>query len=288
MIYSMTGFARSQHEDDWGSIVWELKSVNHRYLDISLYLPESLRSLENKIREQLRTHLGRGKVDARLKFTTGPKLGSQIAVNQELLQQLASLSNGIGKHFETGANVNPIDILRWPGIIQEDTNQLEPIYDKVLQQLEQAAQQLKTTRAQEGSAIKTMLTDRLDGIEQHVMSVRAAQPEMKANYRTNLLAKLTEVTDKLDSDRLEQEMVHFAQRTDVDEELDRLNAHVVEIRKVLDSGAQIGRRLDFFMQELNREANTLSSKSQSHFQTHSAVEMKVLIEQMREQVQNVE
>lgn len=287
MISSMTGFARHQHKGEWGSAIWELRSVNHRYLDLSVKVPDSFRALENDIREKIRGHLGRGKVEAYLKFQPGPALTSDLMLNEPLLQQLAQASTTIASHFGQVAT-ETTRLMQWPGLLQESSDQFQPVYDHILTGLDDAIGQLKNMRIAEGAAIKDMLTSRLSEIATHIGTVREHYPEILVSAKKNIIDKLAEVSDKLDNDRVEQEMVYFAQRIDVAEELDRLEAHVSEIQKVLEREENIGRRLDFFMQELNREANTLASKSQSIHQTHAAVDIKVLIEQMREQVQNIE
>lgn len=288
MIYSMTGFARSQHKGDWGTAIWELRSVNHRYLDVSIKMPDNLRDLENAVRERLREAFGRGKIEAYLKFQAGPAITSELNLNEQFVTQLSTATSTISTSFPSGATINVMDVLKWPGLIDLDTEALSAVHEHVLAALDEAIENLKEMRMQEGQAIAKMLTERLDEIAVIVKDVRKNYPTILAANQKKLVDRLAEVQEKLDKDRLEQEMVYFAQRIDVAEELDRLDAHLSEIKKVLKKGGLVGRRLDFFMQELNREANTLSSKSQVSEQTHASVDMKVLIEQMREQVQNVE
>lgn len=288
MLYSMTGFARSQLKEDWGSAVWELRSVNHRYLDVTIKMPESLRELENTVRERLRAELGRGKVEAYLKFKAGPAVASGVSLNEALLVQLAEAQTLLQDHLGQTISSDVTRLLQWPGLIVDDKAHLSQVHAPIMLGFDEALAGLKTMRSREGEAIKNMLSERLEKIAAHVVAVRSNYPEIIARLKQNLSDKLAEVMEKVDQDRLEQEMVYLAQRSDVAEELDRLDAHVSEIQKVLEREEQIGRRLDFYMQELNREANTLSSKSQGIGQTNAAVDIKVLIEQMREQVQNVE
>lgn len=288
MLYSMTGFARSQLKGDWGSAVWELRSVNHRYLDVSIKMPENLRELENSVRERLRVELGRGKVEAYLKFRAGPAVASGIALNEELLAQLAAAQSTLHQHLGQSLSADVTSVLQWPGLMVDNKDNLSQVHDPILAGFEEALAGLKAMRAREGAAIKAMLSERLVKIAEYVKVVRAQYPTVLERLKQNLHDKLVEVMEKVDQERLEQEMVYLAQRSDVAEELDRLDAHVDEIQQVLERDEHVGRRLDFYMQELNREANTLSSKSQSIGQTNAAVDIKVLIEQMREQVQNVE
>lgn len=288
MIYSMTGFARSQEKGDWGTAVWELRSVNHRYLDLSIKLPESLRDLENAVREKIREAFGRGKIEAYLKFQAGPAIAPELNLNERFVAQLSTATSTISASFPNAAMVNVMDVLKWPGLIELDTNAFSAVHEHVLAALDGAINNLKEMRQQEGQAIAKMLTERLDGIAVIVKDVRSNYPTILEANKKKIVDRLAELQEKLDNDRLEQEMVYFAQRIDVAEELDRLDTHLSEIKKVLNKGGLVGRRLDFFMQELNREANTLSSKSQVSEQTHASVDLKVLIEQMREQVQNVE
>src|SRR3989344_4608006 len=256
MIHSMTAFARRGTDTPWGTLTWELRSVNHRYLELGMRLPEELRALEPRVRELMQARLKRGKVDAGLWFTRAAATDAALDAGQvRRLQELAASAQR-----EAGAALAPL----------------------------RALDELADTRAREGARLQELLLARLMAMEKIVAGVHAVLPEMARLYRERLEARLKEVREGLDPARLEQEMVLFANRTDVAEELDRLNAHFAECRRVLNAGEQAGRRLDFLMQELNREANTLSSKSADLRQTNAAVELKVLIDQMREQIQNIE
>ncbi|MCB1827538.1 MAG: YicC family protein [Coxiellaceae bacterium] len=288
MIYSMTGFARHTIKGEWGSATWEIRSVNHRYCDISVKLPESFRECEPAIRRAIQAKISRGKIEALLKFSPSADVATGAMINHSLLHQLTGHTATLQRAFHQDVTVNAVDLLRWPGLLEDTEVSLSQLQQPILDGLEDAIDKLKDMRQQEGQAILAMLTERLVAISEIVTVCRSLQPLIKTRYREALLEKLSEVKEQLDQDRLEQEMVYFSQKIDVAEELDRLDAHVSEINNVLQRDDAVGRRLDFFMQELNREANTLSSKSQDQQQTHASVDLKVLIEQMREQVQNIE
>ena len=287
MIHSMTAFARREAETPWGTLTWELRSVNHRYLDLGMRLPEELRALEPRVRELMQARLKRGKVDAGLWFTRAAATDAALDAGQvRRLQELAASAQR-----EAGAVLAPlraIDVLRWPGVMQSAAIDVESLGGEALALLARALDELADTRAREGARLQELLLTRLAAMEKIVAGVHAVLPEMARLYRERLEARLKEVREGLDPARLEQEMVLFANRTDVAEELDRLNAHFAECRRVLNAGEQAGRRLDFLMQELNREANTLASKAADLRLTNASVELKVLIDQMREQIQNIE
>jgi uncharacterized protein (TIGR00255 family) len=288
MIFSMTAFARRETSIPAGHLAWELRSVNHRYLEIALRLPEELRALEPRIREQITEQIGRGRVDANLHWKPAEIAGDTFDVDVARVQRLAQALRSIG---QTGAATVPpstLELLRWPGVMRGATLDVEDLGRQTLTLLAQATAELRDTRAREGARLKQFMSERLDAVEQHVRTVRAVLPEVTQAYRERLNARLAEITTTLDPARLEQEIVLFANRTDVAEELERLDAHVQEARRALGGKGQIGRRLDFLMQEFNREANTLGSKSADLRVTNASVELKVLIEQMREQVQNIE
>ena len=287
MIHSMTAFARREAETPWGTLTWELRSVNHRYLDLGMRLPEELRALEPRVRELMQARLKRGKVDAGLWFTRAAATDAALDAGQvRRLQELAASAQR-----EAGAALAPlraIDVLRWPGVMQSAAIDVESLGGEALALLARALDELVDTRAREGARLQELLLARLAAMEKIVAGVRTVLPEMAKLYRERLETRLQEVKEQLDPARMEQEIVLFANRTDVAEELDRLNAHLAECRRVLAAGEQAGRRLDFLMQELNREANTLASKSADLRQTNASVELKVLIDQMREQIQNIE
>ena len=287
MIHSMTAFARREAETSWGTLTWELRSVNHRYLELGIRLPEELRALEPRVRELMQARLKRGKVDAGLWFTRAAATDAALDAGQvRRLQELAASAQR-----EAGAPLAPlraIDVLRWPGVMQSAAIDVESLGGEALALLARALDELADTRAREGARLQELLLTRLAAMEKIVAGVHVVLPEMARLYRERLDARLKEVREGLDPARLEQEIVLFANRTDVAEELDRLNAHFAECRRVLNAGEQAGRRLDFLMQELNREANTLASKAADLRLTNASVELKVLIDQMREQIQNIE
>lgn len=288
MIFSMTAFARRERATPWGSLAWELRSVNHRYLEVALRLPEELRGLEPKVREGVAERITRGRVDASLYWK--PDQSGAQAIELDTVQ-LARVTDAIKALGQTGAAIAPaaaLDLLRWPGVIRTQTLDIDGLNREALTLLTQTLDELRETRAREGARLKQFMLERLAAVEEHVKAVQIVLPDALKAFRERLDARLAEVSASLDRSRLEQEIVLFANRMDVAEELERLAAHVQEARRALDGGGQIGRRLDFLMQEFNREANTLGSKSADLRVTNAAVELKVLVEQMREQVQNVE
>lgn len=288
MIQSMTAFARSQGQGKWGNAVCEVRSINHRYLELVVRLPDTLHALEAPMRECLRNYIKRGKVECYLRYQPGDVIGAEITINTHLAQQLCQGSEVIRKFLTNVAPVNPMDILQWPGILQITELDLEAIGEEVLQLLEKALKDLVTARAREGEELKQLFLQRLESMKAEVVKVRSHMPEILQQQRKKLVERFTDAKLEFDSGRLEQEIVLFTQKIDVSEELDRIDAHISEVRHNLKHGGVIGRRLDFLMQELNREANTLGAKSTDVATTRASVELKVLIEQMREQVQNVE
>jgi len=284
----MTAFARQETRADWGTAVWELRSVNHRYLDIFVRMPEELRALETQVREQVAARLRRGKVECFLRFQAMPGEAATIELNSELAEQLAHASREVDQMLYNPAPIHSMDVLRWPGVVATPSLDLEAIGAAVLAVLGRALDEIVQTRSREGEKIAAFLGERLDAVLPPLASVRERLPAVIQGMRDKLHARLAELKAEVDEQRLEQEIVIFAQKVDVAEELDRIETHVAEVRRVLGQGQPAGRRLDFLMQELNREANTLSSKSADAETTRVAVELKVIIEQMREQAQNVE
>jgi uncharacterized protein (TIGR00255 family) len=289
MIRSMTGFARREHSGPWGALTWELRAVNHRYLEVGCRLPEELRSAEGDFRQAVAVALRRGKVDCTLNYRASPEAQGAIEINEALVKQLLARAKHItALARQKSTSINPLDVLRWPGVVQDRGSEVGPLLIAAQASLSEALRLLTESRAREGDRIRDLLLQRCAALLALVDSVIARLPEVRARIRTRLTEKLAQLGGEPNPERLEQELVILAQKMDVDEELDRLKSHVAEIRKALDGSEPAGRRLDFLMQELNREANTLSSKSQDADTTRAAVDMKVLIEQMREQVQNVE
>jgi uncharacterized protein (TIGR00255 family) len=289
MIRSMTGFARRERQGPWGTLTCELRTVNHRYLEVSLRLPEDLRSLESDARQALSASLRRGKVDAGLYLRSTAALATSLELNQPLLEQLLQRADDIAVRLgERGGPASPFDVLRWPGVVREAERDVGPLAAEAIALLKETVEELNGSRAREGARIRELLQSRCQGLVEGVALVRARLPEVSARIRARVSERIAQLGTQVDPERLEQELVLLAYKMDVEEELDRLGSHVTETLRVLDSSEPAGRRLDFLMQELNREANTLSSKSQDVETTRAGVDMKVLIEQMREQVQNVE
>ncbi len=283
----MTAFARESENTEQGVLTVELRSVNHRYLDLSLKMPETLRALEPKVRELAGARVARGKLDCMFRIQSHPGRAAELKVNNQQLQQLLAATVQITDKFET-RQPSPLEILQFPGICDAPEQSEEALQKTALGLFSQALKTLADNRKREGEKLADMILSRLDQLEEVVANTRGIVPALKQQQRDRLLARLADLTVDADPGRLEQELVYLAQKSDVDEELDRLNAHVEEVRRALKKGGPCGRRLDFLMQELNREANTLSSKSISSNTTQDAVELKVLIEQMREQIQNIE
>ena len=288
MIYSMTAFARRELRGDFGLLVCEIRSVNQRYLEANLRLADVLRELEMPLRDQLRQQLSRGKVDVWIKHEAVESNLSNIHINQELAARLVAAASQIDQLARHAAPLNAADILRIPGVVCVAEPNQQQLVTATKQLFADTLQDFVAMREREGQALQQFISQRLDLITIECDKVRQRMPTILAHYRQRLLSRLQEVKAELDNERLEQEIVLFAHKIDVAEELDRLSAHLLEIRRVLQQGGAVGRKLDFLMQELNREANTLGSKSVSADSSLSSVELKVLIEQMREQIQNLE
>ncbi|MGE9553166.1 YicC/YloC family endoribonuclease [Erwinia amylovora] len=287
MIRSMTAYARRETKGEWGSAAWELRSVNQRYLETYIRLPEQFRGLEPVIRERIRHRLTRGKIECNLRFDADPRAQSSLVLNEKLAIQLVQAANWVKMQSDEG-EINPVDILRWPGVMSAEEQDLDAISAELLQSLDSALDDFITSRETEGAALKSLIEQRLEGVSTEVTKVRSQMPDVLKWQRERLVTKLEEAQVQLDSNRIEQELIMLAQRVDVAEELDRLEAHVKETYNILKKKEAVGRRLDFMMQEFNRESNTLASKSINSEVTTSAIELKVLIEQMREQIQNIE
>ncbi|BAP81547.1 hypothetical protein MT1_4374 [Pseudomonas sp. MT-1] len=287
MIHSMTAFARAEQAGEHGTLSWEIRSVNHRYLEPHLRLPEAFRDLEGAVREALRKGLSRGKVECTLRFAE-ETAGRSMQVDPERARQLISAAEKVAALIKQPAPLNPLEILAWPGVLVGDSTDPQALNNAALQLFHQALEQMKAGRLREGEELAHLINERLDAIGTETATLRSQVPQMLAAQRQKLIDRCAEMRVELDPQRLEQELVMLAQKSDVAEELDRLGTHVTEVRRVLKSGGAAGRRLDFLMQELNREANTLGSKAFDTRSTQAAVNLKVLIEQMREQVQNIE
>lgn len=287
MIHSMTAFARAEQAVDNGTLSWEIRSVNHRYLEPHLRLPDAFRELEGAIREALRKGLSRGKVECTLRFAED-SAGRSMQVDNERASQLIAAAESVAALIKQPAPLNPLEILAWPGVLVGDSADPQTLNSAALQLFLTALTEMKAGRLREGEELARLINERLDLIADETATLRAQVPHMLAAQRQKILDRCAEMRVELDPQRLEQEIVMLAQKSDVAEELDRLSTHVSEVRRVLKSGGAAGRRLDFLMQELNREANTLGSKAFDTRSTQAAVNLKVLIEQMREQVQNIE
>lgn len=288
MPASMTAFSRQESQGDWGTLTVELRSVNHRYLDVSLRLPEELRSLEPKLRERLSARVARGKLDCQVRYQP-PEAGSgELQINRELATRIAQASREIDGLLYDPAPVSSLEVLRWPGVLATAEADAGCVREAALGAVEAALDELIAMRRREGERIRELVAGRCEEVAELVGQVRDIMPEVRQRWRERLLARLEEVRAELDPARLEQEIAIFAQKIDISEELDRLQAHLEEVRQVITEDKPVGRRLDFLMQELNREANTLGSKSADARTSRAAVDLKVLIEQMREQIQNVE
>ncbi|MDE2136518.1 MAG: YicC family protein [Gammaproteobacteria bacterium] len=288
MIASMTGFARREASGDWGSLVCELRSVNHRFLEAGFRLPDELRSAEGELRTRLALKVRRGKVDCTMSYRRPAGAGGTLEVDTLALERLLAAAQTIARAAHGPATVNVLDVLRWPGVLREESADGESLLAAAGALFTATLADLSAARAREGERLRELLEQRCTALETLVAAVRARLPEVQARARARLNERLAELTAEVNHERLEQELALLLQRLDVDEELERLTGHIAEVRRVIGGSEPAGRRLDFLMQELNREANTLSSKSQDLESTRCAVDMKVVIEQMREQVQNAE
>jgi uncharacterized protein (TIGR00255 family) len=288
MIHSMTAFARESANTGGGVVTVELRTVNHRYLDCNFKLPDLLRPLEPKLREAAGKVLSRGKLDCLVRVQSQSGKGAELHIDQQQLEKLLAAAADISSRLDQENALNPIEILQFPGVCAAQEVSEETLRKEAAGLFQTALASLADGRRREGEKMADLILDRLQGVEGEIASTRQQLPALREQQRQKVLSRIEDLSIEVDQNRLEQELVHLAQKADVDEELDRLEAHVGEVRRTLEKGGPCGRRLDFLMQELNREANTLSSKSTSSDTTQSAVQLKVLIEQMREQIQNIE
>ena len=288
MLHSMTGFARESAETDLGTLTWEIRAVNHRYLDVQFKLPEDLRPKEQALRQRASAALGRGKVECALFFRRAFDQDNELRVDTEMVELIGHRISDLTAKLPNVAAVNPIEILRWPGVVQQVELDLEPLFDAAAELLDRTLTAINEMRASEGARIAGMLETRCDEIAKIAQQVRRRMPEVLSATRAKQQERIDALDVEADPARLEVELALVATKLDVDEELDRLESHLVEIRDAIAAEKPVGRRLDFLMQELNREANTLGSKSADTETTRAAVDLKVLVEQMREQIQNVE
>lgn len=288
MTLSMTAFGHARRETDAGVLTWEVRSVNHRYLEVGLRLPEELRAIETDVRQAIGGRLARGKVDCQLRLQSAAESGENLQADMARVDRLAAISDEIAKHLHTNQGLRVADIMRWPGVLKAPEMDPQELANIALELLGEAMDELVATRQREGARLHELIQQRLDSAAGIAREVRELMPAIREHYRQRIEERLQDIQEKLDPQRVEQEIVLFAQKADVDEELDRLLAHIEEVGNTLNKGGSVGRRLDFLMQELNREANTLGSKAVDLRMTNASVELKVLIEQMREQIQNIE
>jgi uncharacterized protein (TIGR00255 family) len=284
----MTGFARQSAETPIGTLTWELRAVNHRYLDVQFKLPDELRPQEQALRKKVTDAISRGKIECALHFRRAFDQQNEMQIDTQLVELISTRIKEMSAELPATGAVNPFDVLRWPGVVQQREIDAEPLFEEAQALLEAAVAAIQNMRASEGARIADMLESRCDDIASISTAVRARMPEVLEAARTKQRERIEKLDVEADPARLEAELALIAQKLDVDEELDRLDSHLVEIRDVIGREEPVGRRLDFLMQELNREANTLASKSNDTETTKAAVELKVLIEQLREQIQNVE
>ena len=288
MIYSMTGFAAATAELDAGSLALELRAVNHRYLDLQLRMPDELRALESVLRETITAQLTRGKVECRIMFAARQSEQSPAQLNQVLLRQLVQWNEEVQNVLPEARSLNVADVLRWNGMLESATLAADALRTTVLELLQQALREFAAARGREGDKLKAFLLQRVMQIETLCTTVAPRIPAAIAAYEEKLATRLREALQNADNERLHQEISLFASKVDVDEELSRLQTHLAEMKRILEQGGTVGKRLDFLMQELNREANTLGSKSVDAEVSRASMDMKLLIEQMREQIQNIE
>jgi uncharacterized protein (TIGR00255 family) len=285
-ILSMTGFASSESRFPGGLLLIELRAVNHRYLELNVKIDDSLRQYEALIREQLQTRLGRGKVECRISLKSDTA-ATNLALNPTMVAQIAQTLTELQQHFPQAQPVNLVDVFKLPGVLQSEAVDADALVQSIQSGLFLAIDELIAARQREGEKLKQVLLDRLQGVREQISIVKPLLPELVKQYQDKLTTKLREAM-QADDDRVRQEIVLYAQRIDVDEELARLNSHITEMDRILSAGGAVGKKLDFLMQEMNREANTLGSKSVSIETTQVSMQLKVLIEQMREQIQNIE
>jgi uncharacterized protein (TIGR00255 family) len=288
MLQSMTAYASLELQTSEGALLIEIRSVNHRYLELQLKLDDCLRHLESLIRETIQASIGRGKLDCRLHLMRESTRNNHLQVNPAALQQLAESTKKVAEFFPNAQSINLLEVLKMPNILEGDLLQSDELEIHLKSGLTQVLQSLKAARVREGEKLKNIILERLQGVEAEVAKVRPLMPNLVKQYQSKLIHKLNEAVATHDDERIRQEMVLFAQRIDVDEELSRLGSHISEVKRILSHNEPAGKRLDFLMQEMNREANTLGAKSVAIETTQVSMELKVLIEQMREQIQNIE
>ena len=288
MIHSMTAYGRTEDKKNDNSIACEIRTINHRYLEISIRMPEELRSLEQKIRENISQKLKRGKIDCNIRIDKNTSKNDPLLINQDVLKKVIDAAENTSINLSNPSALSALDLIQWPGVLEKDSLEPTKINKSILKLLGQTLDVVIDTRKREGEKIKKMLVQRCSKIKKIVSNTQKKMPMIQKKLREKLKQRAKELVNELDNDRLEQELLFISQKMDIAEEIDRLLAHTEEVERVLDQSGPIGRRLDFLMQELNRESNTLGSKSNHLHTSNASVELKVLIEQMREQIQNIE
>lgn len=288
MIYSMTAFSRQAEQSNWGKVVWEMRAVNHRFLDCSFKMPENFRQIEMGLRELIREKLQRGRIECALQYKPATKDHSSLSIDKNLVESLVYAINEVKQFMPEAKSVNPLQILAWPNVLQTGEENIEFVQNEIIKLFKRTLDELIVSRAREGGELQKVLEKKLNDIAINKHKIKTKSPEIVQIQRNKILSKFEEFKAELDQQRLEQELVLFAQKVDIMEEIDRLGVHIKEMHRILRDGGYVGKRLDFLLQELNRETNTIASKSVDSEITSVAVEMKVIIEQMREQVQNIE
>ena len=287
-IHSMTAFAMLSAQNDFGAITWEIRALNHRYLDCNVKLPDLFSSLEMAVRDVLREKLGRGRIDCYLKYQPKIQDKSQLKLDNNLTEQIIRCAQEVSSKIKNSTGINPMDILAWPNILEKSETDVEPIGVFILDLFKHTLVELLKVREREGAALTKVILNILKKVTVEIEKAKKRLPQVLNIEREKIITKFAELKAELDINRLEQEMILFTQRIDVAEELDRLDIHAKDFQRILDNGGNVGKRLDFLLQELNREANTLAAKSPDIELSASAIELKVLLEQIREQVQNLE
>lgn len=288
MLHSMTAFSQQQRTGRWGTLSWEVRAVNHRYLEPSFKLPDTFRSIEPRLRDILRGSAQRGKIDAQLRFTPGAEAGQAARIDQDRLQQLLATLEIIQQQSAASNAPTTLELLAWPGVLQAEGFDQQAQHSTAITLFEHSMQDLLATRTREGEELGKFVLQRLDRIEAVLQQLRDNMPELLAAQQQKLRDRVAQLQANVEPARLEQELLIIAQKADISEECDRLETHIKETRRALTRGGVCGRRLDFLMQEFNREANTLASKAVASSISQAAIELKVLVEQMREQIQNIE
>ena len=286
MIVSMTAFGRKEASGDWGNAFMEIKTVNHRYLDISIRMPDDFRILEAGIRDRISRRIKRGKVECSLRIEPGERALSKIPVNIELVEKIVAAARSLP--IPENDQMNPLEIMRWPGVIQKEMFDIDTVQDPVYSLVDATLDSIIETREREGEKIRDMILERCDAVGKQIINIKSKLPAIAEDIRARYFKKAKDMQVELNNERFEQELLLLLQKMDISEELDRLEAHLKEVIRVVDQSEPMGRRLDFLMQEFNREANTLGSKSINIDMSNTSIELKVLIEQMREQIQNIE